>query len=39
MVEPYKPLYTVKQPIDESIKEMEAYFEQQKESGSGPPVE
>lgn len=27
------------QPIDESIKEMEAYFEQQKESGSGPPVE
>ena len=25
--------------IDESIKEMEAYFEQQKESGSGPPVE
>lgn len=27
------------QPIDESIKEMEAYFEQLKESGSGPPVE
>ena len=25
--------------IDESIKEMEAYFEQQKASGSGPPVE
>lgn len=25
--------------IDDSIKEMEAYFEQQKESGSGPPVE
>ena len=25
--------------IDESIKEMEAYFEQQKESGSGPSVE
>lgn len=25
--------------IDESIKEMEAYFEQQKTSGSGPPVE
>lgn len=25
--------------IDESIKEMEAYFEQLKESGSGPPVE
>lgn len=30
----------VKAPaIDDSIKEMEAYFEQQKESGSGPPVE
>lgn len=27
------------QPIDESIKEMEEYFEQQKASGSGPPVE
>ncbi len=27
------------QPIDESVKEMEAYFEQQKASGSGPPVE
>nr|DAT27030.1 MAG TPA: terminase small subunit [Bacteriophage sp.] len=27
------------QPIDDSIKEMEAYFEQLKESGSGPPVE
>lgn len=25
--------------VDESIKEMEAYFEQLKESGSGPPVE
>lgn len=25
--------------IDESIKEMEDYFERQKESGSGPPVE
>ena len=25
--------------IDETIKEMEAYFEQQKESGSRPPVE
>lgn len=25
--------------IDNSVKEMEAYFEQQKESGSGPPVE
>lgn len=25
--------------IDDSIKEMEAYFEQLKESGSGPPVE
>lgn len=25
--------------IDDSIKEMEAYFEQIKESGSGPPVE
>lgn len=25
--------------IDDSIKEMEAYFEQRKESGSGPPVE
>lgn len=25
--------------IDESIKEMEAYFEQQKASGSGPPLE
>ena len=25
--------------IDESMKEMEAYFEQQKASGSGPPVE
>lgn len=30
----------VKAPaIDDSIKEMEAYFEQQKTSGSGPPVE
>ena len=27
------------QPIDDSIKEMEAYFEQLKEGGSGPPVE
>lgn len=27
------------QPIDDSIKEMEAYFEQLEESGSGPPVE
>lgn len=27
------------QPIDDSIKEMEAYFEQLKESGSVPPVE
>ena len=27
------------QPIDDSIKEMEAYFEQLKESGSGPPLE
>ena len=27
------------QPIDDSIKEMEAYFEQLKESGSGPPEE
>lgn len=27
------------QPIDESVKEMEEYFEQQKASGSGPPVE
>ena len=27
------------QPIDDSIKEMEAYFEQLKASGSGPPVE
>ncbi len=27
------------QPIDDSLKEMEAYFEQLKESGSGPPVE
>lgn len=26
------------QPIDDSIKEMEAYFEQRKASGSGPPV-
>ena len=26
-------------PIDDSIKEMEDYFEQQKTSGSGPPVE
>ncbi len=25
--------------IDNSVKEMEAYFEQRKESGSGPPVE
>lgn len=25
--------------IDESVKEMEAYFERQKASGSGPPVE
>ena len=30
----------IKMPaIDDSIKEMEAYFEQLKESGSGPPVE
>ena len=29
----------ISQPIDDSIKEMEAYFEQLKESGSGPPVE
>lgn len=29
----------VSQPIDDSIKEMEAYFERQKTSGSGPPVE
>ena len=29
----------VSQSIDNSIKEMEAYFEQRKESGSGPPVE
>lgn len=29
----------ISQPIDESIKEMEAYFEQLKESGSGPPME
>lgn len=29
----------VSQSIDDSIKEMEAYFEQRKESGSGPPVE
>ena len=27
------------QPIDDSIKEMEAYFEQLKASGSGPPLE
>lgn len=27
------------QAIDDSMKEMEAYFEQLKESGSGPPVE
>ena len=27
------------QPIDDSIKEMEDYFERLKESGSGPPVE
>ena len=27
------------QPIDDSIKEMEAYFGQLKASGSGPPVE
>ena len=27
------------QPIDDSLKEMEDYFEQLKESGSGPPVE
>lgn len=27
------------QPIDDSIKEMEAYFERRKRSGSGPPVE
>lgn len=27
------------QSIDDSMKEMEAYFEQLKESGSGPPVE
>ena len=25
--------------IDDSIKEMEAYFERRKESGSGPPME
>ena len=29
----------ISQPIDDSIKEMEAYFEQLKESGSGPPLE
>lgn len=29
----------ISQPIDDSIKEMEAYFEQLKESGSEPPVE
>lgn len=29
----------ISQPIDDSIKEMEAYFEQLKESDSGPPVE
>lgn len=29
----------ISQPIDDSIKKMEAYFEQLKESGSGPPVE
>ena len=29
----------ISQPIDDSIKEMEAYFEQLKESGSGPPME
>lgn len=29
----------VSQSIDDSIKEMEAYFEQRKESGSGSPVE
>lgn len=29
----------ISQPIDDSIKEMEAYFEQLKESGSGHPVE
>ena len=29
----------VSQSIDDSIKEMEAYFEQRKESGSGPSVE
>ena len=29
----------ISQPIDDSIKEMEAYFEQLKEGGSGPPVE
>ena len=29
----------ISQPIDDSIKEMEAYFEQLKESGSGPHVE
>ena len=29
----------ISQPIDDSIREMEAYFEQLKESGSGPPVE
>nr|DAZ00619.1 MAG TPA: terminase small subunit [Caudoviricetes sp.] len=27
------------QPIDDSIKEMEAYFEQRKAGSSGPPVE
>lgn len=27
------------QPIDDSMREMEAYFEQRKASGSGPPVE
>ncbi len=29
----------ISKSIDDSIKEMEAYFEQQKASGSGPPVE
>lgn len=29
----------VSQPIDDSIKEMEAYFERQKAGSSGPPVE
>lgn len=29
----------ISKPIDDSIKEMEAYFERQKTGGSGPPME